>query len=197
MTTRINNTRQSNENMEGQPHLKQSEREIQKQGQLRTLPLGMSQEDIKKSITMLNQLLADTVTLYHLYKKHHWQVSGPTFYQLHLLLDKHAEELDATIDTIAERIQTLGGIAVAMPFDVAENTKIARPPVDVEGIPALLARTIDGHATVIADIREGIELTEKNQDYGTNDLLMSDLLRMHELQVWFVSQHLIDTPLAD
>lgn len=182
--------------MEGQPRLQQRSREIQAFNQIRSLPLGMSEEAIGQSITMLNQLLADSITLYNLYKKHHWQVAGPTFYQLHLLFDKHAGEVLESVDLIAERIQMLGGVAGGMPFDVAEHTKIERPPLGVENVPAMLARTVNAHATVIRTVREGIELTERNKDYGTNDLLMSDLLRMHEMQVWFVSQHLIDTPIT-
>lgn len=196
MTTRTAPTPKQAGAMEGQPRLQQRSREIQGFNQIRSLPIGMSEEAIGQSVTLLNQLLADTITLHNLYKKHHWQVAGPTFYELHLLFDKHAGEVLATVDLIAERIQMLGGVTGGMPFDVAERTKIERPPLGVESVPALLARTVNAHATVIGTIREGIELTERNKDYGTNDLLMSDLLRMHEMQVWFVSQHLIDTPIT-
>lgn len=180
--------------MEGQPRLQQRSREIQGFNQLRALPLGLSEEAVGQSVTMLNQILVDSITLYSLYKKNHWQVAGPTFYQLHLLLDKHAGEVLASIDLLAERIQMLGGVSIGMPFDVAERTKIERPPLGVESIPAMLARTVNAHATVIRTVREGVELTENNKDYGTNDLLMSDILRMHEMHIWFISQHLVDTP---
>ena len=196
MTTKTAPTHKSSGMLEGQPRLQQRSHEIQGSQQLRSLPQGMSEEAIGQSVTMLNQALADTITLYNLYKKHHWQVAGPTFYQLHLLFDKHAEEVLATVDLIAERIQMLGGVSLGMPFDVAERTKIERPPLGVESVPAMLARTVEAHATVIRTLREGIELTENNKDYGTNDLLMSDLLRMHEMHVWFVSQHLVDTPIT-
>lgn len=182
--------------MEGQPHLQQRSREIQNFDQLRSLPLDLPEEAIGQSMMMLNQLLADSVTLFHLYKKNHWQVAGQTFYQLHLLFDKHADEVLDTIDLIAERIQMLGGVSAAMPFDVVERTKIERPPLGVENIPAMLARTVDAHATIIRTIREGIELTERTKDYGTNDMLMSDVLRMHEMHMWFISQHLVETPLT-
>lgn len=196
MTTRAAPTHRQSEMIEGQPHLQQRSREIQAENQIRSLPLGLPEEAIGQSVTMLNQLLADSNALYTLYKKHHWQVAGPTFYELHRLFDKHAGEILTSIDLIGERIQTLGGVSSGMPFDVAERTKIERPPAGIESIPAMLARTVNGHTTVICIIREGIELTERNKDYGTNDLLMSDLLRMHELQTWFVSQHLIETPLS-
>ncbi|SRR5258708_18675149 len=195
MTTKTAPTQKQAGMIEGQPRLKQRSREIQTAKQIRSLPLGLSEEAVGQSVTMLNQLLVDSITLYDLYKKHHWQISGPTFYQLHLLLDKHAGEVLESIDLLAERIQMLGGVTIGMPSDIAERTKIERPPLGIESVPAILARTVNAHATVIRTIREGIELTERNKDYGTNDLLMSDMLRMHEMQVWFVSQHLVDTPL--
>ena len=197
MTTKTAPTQKSAGMMEGQPHLKQRSREIQTFQQIRSLPLGLSEQAVGQSVTMLNQILADSITLYDLYKKQHWQIAGPTFYQLHLLLDTHAEEVEGSIDLIAERIQMRGGVTCGMPFDVAEKTKIERPPMGVESVSAMLARTVNAHATVIRTIREGIELTEHNKDYGTNDLLMSGLLRMHEMQVWMISQHLVDTPLID
>jgi len=181
--------------MEGQPRLQLHAHEIQSAKQLRSLPLGMPEEVIGQSVTLLNQLLADTITLYDLYKRDHWHIAGPTFYQLHLLFDKHAEEVERSIDQIAERIQTLGGVTAGMPFEVAERTKIERPPSAIEGVPATLARIVGAHATIVQTIREGIELSQLNKDYGTNDLLVSSLLRLHEMQIWFISQHLINTPL--
>jgi starvation-inducible DNA-binding protein len=181
--------------MEGQPRLQLHEHEIQSAKQLRSLPLGMPEETIGQSVTLLNQLLADTITLYDLYKRDHWHIAGPTFYQLHLLFDKHAEEVEGSIDLIAERIQMLGGVTAGMPFEVAERTKIERPPSAIERVSTILARTVSAHATIIHTIREGVELTQRNKDYGTNDLLVSGLLRMHEMHVWFISQHLISTPI--
>lgn len=196
MSTKAAQASKSAGKMEGQPRLQQRSREIQGFQQLRSLPLDMSEEVIGQSVTFLNQILADTITLYNLYKKHHWQMAGPTFYELHRLFDKHAAKVLASVDLIAERIQILGGVTSGMPFEVAEHTKIERPPLGEESVPAMLARTVDAHATIIHVLREGIELTERNKDYGTNDLLVSDLLRMHEMQLWFISQHLVDTPLV-
>jgi len=90
----------------------------------------------------------------------------------------------------------LGGVVVAMPHDVAEMTRIARPPKGAEPPAVQLSRLLDAHETLIQGVRAGVELTEKNKDYGTNDLLMSDVLRRNELQVWFVSSHLVDIPLT-
>src|SRR6185295_13850567 len=92
------------------------------------LPIGLPEATCREGVEQLNQLLADTVTLRDMYKKHHWQVQGPTFYELHLLFDKHAGEQTVCIDSIAERVQTLGGVSLAMGADIAETTLIARPP---------------------------------------------------------------------
>ncbi|SRR5579883_2892197 len=186
-----------NGKLEAEPNLQQRSYLIQQYGQKHFVPLHLPEDAIKQSIGALNQLLADSITMYQLYKKHHWQVAGPTFYQLHLLLDKHAEEILETVDLIAERVQALGGVSIAMPFDVAEMTKIERPPTGEEDIPAMLARTANAHSLMIGELREAIDLTAKNQDAGTNDLLVSDVLRVHERQIWFITQHLVDTPLVN
>jgi starvation-inducible DNA-binding protein len=135
--------------------------------------------------------------LYSLYKKHHWLVAGPTFYQLHLLFDKHAEEQLELVDLLAERVQSLGGIAVGDPRHAAELTTVARPPDGAEDVPAMIHRLLDAHETVLEKVRRGIDKTEKNGDWGSNDVLMSDVLRRHELQVWFVAEHVVDIPLVE
>ena len=197
MTTTANNKATNSKQTGAQPNYHPKSYELQKYGAIHAVPLGMPEETLKQNVGMLNQLLADSITLYNLYKKHHWQVTGPTFYQLHLLLDKHAGEVLETVDAIAERVQTLGGVTTGMPWEVSETTNIAHPPTGEEDIPAMLARTVNAHATIIKTIRDGIEQTDDNKDYATNDLLTSKVLPMHELQVWFVSQHLVNTPIVD
>ena len=142
-------------------------------------------------------MLADSTILYSLYKKHHWLVAGPTFYQLHLLFDKHAEEQLELVDLLAERVQSLGGIAVGDPRHVAELTRIDRAPDGAEDVPAMITRLLQAHELVIQGARDGIEATEKSKDWGSNDLLMSDVLRRNELQVWFIAEHLVDVPLIE
>ncbi|HUP27978.1 MAG TPA: DNA starvation/stationary phase protection protein [Chloroflexia bacterium] len=179
---------------EAQPLLNQRGREIQKYGTMRDLPIALEQKARRESCDVLNQILADSTILFNLYKKHHWLVSGHTFYQLHLLFDKHADEQLELIDLLAERVQTLGGIAVSDPRHVAEITKVERPPNGREEVPVMISRLLEAHEVVIKAVREGIEATEENKDWGTNDLLMGDVLRTNELQVWFVAEHLVDTP---
>jgi len=170
--------------------------EIQRFGALRLVPIALPAEARMESAQFLNAILADTMILYALYKKHHWLVAGPTFYQLHLLFDKHAEEQQELIDLLAERVQSLGGIAVGDPRHAAELTTIERPPNGAEEVPAMIHRLLDAHEIVIEKVRDAIGRTDRSGDWGTNDLLMSDVLRRNELQVWFVSEHLVDVPLV-
>ena len=175
-----------------QPFLHQRGVEIQRFGEMRLLPIALSHDARAESSQHLNQILADSIILYNLYKKHHWLVRGPTFYQLHLLLDKHAEEQLKLIDLMAERVQTLGGVAIADPRHVAEVTTIPRPPDGVEEVPAMLSRLLEAHEIAIEKIRDAIGRTAANRDDGTNDVLMSEVLRTNELQVWFIAEHLVN-----
>jgi starvation-inducible DNA-binding protein len=180
-----------------QPRYHQSARELQAFGTVTSAQPLQLEEPVRLEMTeQLNQLLADTMTLRDLYKKSHWQVSGATFYQLHLLFDKHWEEQNEIVDTIAERIQLLGGISIAMAADVAELTRIPRPPKGREEVPVQLSRLLDAHQLIVTYCRELAERADKLGDDGTNDLAVSDVLRPNELQIWFVSEHLVDAPLV-
>ena len=178
------------------PLLHQHALEIQPFGHLVKLPIALSEEVCKKSVENLNQLLADTITLRDLYKKHHWQVAGPTFYQLHLLFDKHYEQQNELVDAIAERIQLLGGVSLAMAPDVADTTLIPRPPRGREEAPAQISRLLHAHEIVLKEARTMARLAAQDGDDGTNDLIVSDVIRSNELQVWFVAEHVVDVPLA-
>src|ERR1700733_9929150 len=191
-----NNSSTNPGRVSAQPRFHQSGREIQQFGTVTNMQPLQLDEPVRLEMTeQLNLLLADTMTLRDLYKKSHWQVSGPTFYQLHLLFDKHHDEQDELVDTIAERIQLLGGISIAMAADVAETTRIPRPPKGREEVPVQLSRLVDAHQIIIGHCRELAERADKLGDDGTNDLAVSDALRLNELQVWFLSEHLVDMPL--
>lgn len=181
-----------------QPRFGQRAREIQQYGTVNhALPLEL-EEPIRLEMTeRLNQLLADTMTLRDLYKKSHWQVAGPTFYQLHLLFDKHYGEQAELVDTIAERIQLLGGVSLAMAADIAETTQIERPPRGREEVPVQISRLLDAHKIIIGQCRELAKTASELGDEGTNDLAVSDVLRTNELQVWFISEHLVNMPLVE
>lgn len=179
-----------------QPILHEHGREIQPFGTLRNLPIALASNARSESCEQLNQILADSLILYSLYKKHHWLMRGNTFYQLHLLLDKHANEQLELIDAMGERVRTLGGVAIADPRHVAEVTKIERPPNGVEEVPVMLSRLLEAHESILREVRDGIAQTAANRDDGTSDLLTSEVLRTNESQVWFLAEHLVDTPLV-
>src|SRR5918994_389547 len=179
-----------------EPLIRQHAPEIQPYGHIIRRPIALSEHACKESVENLNQLLADTITLRDLYKKHHWQVAGPTFYQLHLLFDKHYEQQNEIVDAIAERIQVLGGVSLAMAQDVAETTLIPRPPKGREEAPVQISRLLHAHEIVLKEARTMARLAADHGDEGTNDFIVSDVIRVNELQVWFVAEHVVDVPLA-
>src|SRR3989440_12039267 len=181
---------------QAKPLTGQHAHEIQPFGHLVKMPIALAENVCKESIDNLNQLLADTMTLRDMYKKHHWQVSGPTFYQLHLLFDKHFNEQGQLVDAIAERIQLLGGVSIAMAHDVAEMTLIPRPPRGRDEVPVQISRLLHAHEVVLKEARAMARQAAEAGDDGTNDLVVSEVIRMNEGQVWFVAEHLVDTPLV-
>ena len=178
------------------PKAHQQAHELQPFGRLVRMPIALSETACREAVENLNQLLADTITLRDLYKKHHWQVAGPTFYQLHLLFDKHADEQSELVDAIAERIQLLGGVSLAMAADVAETTLIPRPPKGREEAPVQISRLLHAHEVIIKEARAMARKAADAGDDGTNDLVVSDVIRKNELQVWFLAEHVVDSPLA-
>jgi starvation-inducible DNA-binding protein len=180
-----------------QSHLGQRAPELQLYSEVsRRLPVALDKHVRQASVEALNQALADIMALRDLYKKHHWQVSGPTFYSLHLLFDKHYKEQAELVDVIAERIQSLGGISIAMPQDVAEMTRLPRPPRGREEVPVQISRLLEAHQTILEGARRSATEAAARGDDGTNDLLVSDVIRTNEAQVWFISEHLVDAPLT-
>ena len=182
---------------QAKPITAQHAHEIQPFGHLVRLPIALAESICKESVENLNQLLADTMTLRDLYKKHHWQVAGPTFYSLHLLFDKHYGEQNDLVDKIAERIQLLGGVSVAMAHDVAETTLIPRPPKGREEVPVQISRLLHAHEIVLKEARTMARRAAEGGDDGTNDLIVSDVIRSNELQVWFVAEHVVEMPLVE
>jgi len=171
--------------------------EIQPFGHLVRMPIALSEHACKESVDNLNQLLADTMTLRDLYKKHHWQVAGPTFYQLHLLFDKHYDEQNEVVDAVAERIQLLGGVSVAMAHDIAETTLVPRAPKGREEVPVQVSRLLHAHEIVLKEARAMARRAAEAGDDGTNDLIVSGVIRRNELQVWFVAEHIVNVPIVE
>ena len=163
---------------------------LQRFEDLKPMKLALSDAIRKASIIDLNRTLADAIVLRDLYEKHHWQVSGATFRELHLLFDDHQGQQGELIDQIAERIMQLGGISIAMGVDAAQDSEIPRPPRDREAPSAQLERLVTAHEIVLSFARQAAHRASKQGDDGTNDLLVSDVIRLNEKQSWFVSEHL-------
>ncbi len=180
---------------QAQPMYDVPSRVIQEFGTLKDLPLALEDNARQRSVGALNQILADTMMMRDLYKKAHWQVSGATFYSLHLLLDTHYEKQAEAVDMIAERIMSLGGLSIATPHDVAELTKLERPPQGREDVPSVISRLLEAHRACLEYLREAAAEAADYGDDGTNDLIVSNLIRTHEPQVWFLAEHLAATPL--
>jgi starvation-inducible DNA-binding protein len=170
--------------------------EFQAYGHMTRRPIALPESAARESVQSLNQVLADTMTLRDLYKKHHWQTAGPTFHQLHLLFDKHYEAQNELVDQIAERVQMLGGVSIAMAADVAETTIVPRPPKGREEVPVQVSRLLHAHEIIIEEARAMARQAAASGDDGTNDLLVSDVIRGNEKQVWFLSEHVVDVPLV-
>jgi len=194
VATRINQLDEGTQR--ARPVLHKHAREIQPYGKIAKLSIALDETACESSIANLNQILADTMTLRDMYKKHHWQVAVATFYQLHLLFDKHHREQDELVDTIAERIQILGGVSIAMAADVAETSIIPRPPRGREEAPVQISRLLEAHEFILKEARTMAREASEVGDDGTNDLLVSDVIRGNELQVWFLSEHLVAVPLT-
>jgi starvation-inducible DNA-binding protein len=181
---------------DARPLVGQRAPEMQAFGTITSLPNGLDARQLGPIVNDLNQLLADTMTLRDLYKKHHWQVVGPTFYQLHLLFDKHYDEQVELVDLLAERIQLLGGLSIAMAHDIADMTRIERPPRGREEVPVQISRLLEAHELILGLAHQAAARAQQAGDDGTNDLIVSDVIRTNELQVWFLAEHLVDVPLV-
>jgi starvation-inducible DNA-binding protein len=196
-TTTKTATRPSSEATEvtsAHPTLTHGQKSIQPFGSVIPRPLGLDQKVCQASVSAMQTILADTITMRDLYKKSHWQVTGPHFYQLHLLFDKHFGEQVELVDELAERIQQLGGVSVAMGADAAEMTQIPRPPKDREMPAAQITRLLEAHEMILRSARAAAKKAAEMGDDGTNDLLVSDVIRTNEMQVWFLSEHLVQLP---
>jgi starvation-inducible DNA-binding protein len=178
------------------PAVDQNAHELQPYGQMAKHPIEPSEAACRESVENLNQLLADTMTLRDLYKKHHSQEAGPAFNQLHLLFAKHFGEQVTLVDLIAERIQTLGGVSLAMAPDLAETTLIPRLPQEREAAHVQIARLLHAHEIVLAEARAMGRRAADAGDDDTYDLIVTALVRRNEQQVSFLYKHLVDVPLV-
>lgn len=157
------------------------------------LKLGFKENGFKKEEKNLQIALANSIFIYNLYKKYHWHVRGRDFYQYHLLFDEHAKQQLPIIDSLAERLRTLGFMAPGMPGDVERNKSVNEPDTS-DFTPLVLCESLlKVHDAYLKHLRSTIDIADEVDDEGTEDFLVSDVLRVHELQVWFLRSSIENT----
>jgi starvation-inducible DNA-binding protein len=179
-----------------QPILNQRSKTIQPFGTVLNYPVALPEAARKANVAALNQILADSIYLRDMYRKNAWQVTGATFRQMSHLFHKHYKKVDHLVGKIGKRVQTLGGVAVAVPHDVVEMSKIERPPIDREELPVQLSRLLEGHERILVACHALARLADSNGDDGTVELISDHVIRPHEKAVWHLSAHLTETPLV-
>jgi starvation-inducible DNA-binding protein len=179
-----------------QPILNQRAKPIQPYGTTVRMPVALPQATLDANAAALNQILVDSIYLRELYKKGHFQVRGATFRQMHRLFERHFRKQNRIVDRLGDRVETLGGVSVVVPHDVAEKTKIPRAPIDREELPVQLSRLIEAHEIVLKECHEAVKLADQNGDDGTVELLSDYVILPNEKQVWRLSSHLTNTPLV-
>ena len=169
---------------QARPLTAQQAHEIQPFNHLVRMPIALDEQVCRESVENLNQVLADTITLRDLYKKHHWQVAGPTFYSLHLLFDKHAGEQDELVDALAERIQLLRRNQHCHGAQRRRDVTHSARAAGRESVPVQISRLLHAQEIIIREARSMAHIAADKGDDGTNDLLISDVVRANELQSW-------------
>ncbi|MFV8393415.1 Dps family protein [Flavobacterium sp. LB2P6] len=154
------------------------------------LQIGISQEHLKNSISILSSILANEMTLYVKLRKFHWNVSGESFMEFHKLFENQYTQLEASIDEIAERISKLGGKTIGTMKEFSDLTIIKESPNHYPSQKEMVKELLEDHETVIVHLRKDVDTTaEENKDAGTADLL-TGLMQAHETMAWTLRRYL-------
>jgi starvation-inducible DNA-binding protein len=164
--------------------------EVLAQGVTHEFPSTPDQSVCDASVDDLNQLLADTITLCDMYKKHHWRVSGPAYYPMYLLLDRHFAGQFELVDQLVERIKVLGGVASAMAREVVANTHIPAFPNGREDPTAEISRLLHAHEIILEESRAMAREASARGDDDTAKLIITNVIRTNDLQVMFLHVYL-------
>jgi starvation-inducible DNA-binding protein len=150
---------------------------------------GVDHDRRGKLVSLLNRHLADLFDLMSQTKFAHWNVKGPNFYQLHLLFDKLAEEVEGHADEVAERVTALGGVAAGTARQAAATSRVAEFPSGVHKGMDVVAALADRFAAVANTVRAGIDETDELDDKATSDLL-TQITRDLDQSLYFLESHL-------
>jgi starvation-inducible DNA-binding protein len=151
--------------------------------------LGLPEATRQQVVDLLNKRLSDTFVLYTKTLNFHWNVTGPEFIQIHLLLEEQYTELAEGIDSIAERVRKIGGFAFGTLDEFKQNSAIEEQPGRIPNWEQMLQILVDDHETIIRQLREDADKTEEWGDMFTNDFVIG-LAQEHETMAWKLRAHL-------
>jgi len=155
-----------------------------------TPQIGISPKNLKAVTSLLSVVLADEVTLYTKTRKFHWNVSGESFMELHLLFEKQYNELEEAIDEIAERINKLGSKTIGTMKEFLETTHLKEAPGEYPSRKEMIKELLQDHETVIVELRKAVEQCQDEfKDAGTADFL-TGLMEDHETNAWKLRRYL-------
>lgn len=152
--------------------------------------IGISDANIKKVCTLLNTILADANVFYIKLRKFHWNIKGPDFVEFHELFEEQYNAVAEAIDEVAERITTLGGVAIGTTQEFAKLSQLKESAGKIPAEMQMLKELVADHETIIRSLREAIDKCDEDyKDIGSADLL-TDLIRDHEKQAWKLRQYI-------
>jgi len=148
--------------------------------------IGIAENNRKKVADELSKLLANEYVLFTKTKNAHWNVEGPDFYDKHQLFDNQANQLASTIDSVAERIRTLGFAAPASLKAFLELTTLQETNLTINNSTEFIKDLLSAHETIILQLRSNISLfADSYKDFGSSDFI-TGLLQEHEKTAWIL-----------
>lgn len=154
------------------------------------LNIGISDNHLQKGNSILSVILSDEMTLYIKTRKFHWNVAGESFMELHKLFEAQYTELEAIVDTVAERIGKLGSKTIGTMSEFNLLSRIVEHPNKYPVQKAMLSELLSDHETLIIELRKDIDIsTNQNHDAGTADMLTA-ILQQHESISWVLRRYL-------
>lgn len=154
------------------------------------IQIGITEAHLKNSISILSSILANEMTLYIKIRKFHWNVSGPSFMELHKLFEGQYTQLEQSIDEVAERISKLGGNTIGTMKEFSDLTIIKESPNQYPAQKEMIKELLEDHESVIVQLRKDVDISaDENKDAGTADFL-TGLMAAHETMAWTLRRYL-------
>jgi starvation-inducible DNA-binding protein len=153
---------------------------------MRKLNIGLTSEQCQGVVELLNRDLADSYLLLVKTKKYHWDVVGPQFRTLHQLWEEQYQALTLSIDSVAERVRTLGGYPVGTMEGFLKLASLKEHAGDIPTATGMVERLVDDHEQVIRNLRDHVDqCSQEFHDEGTADFL-TGLMEGHEEMAWML-----------